>query len=346
MVIFPKEQPVIDNLNSYFVDIVRLLEHCQGEIGAGGIYFQSKAREAVLYFDACEWLNGVYHRQGSTLVGQAARKALLADVRNFNFALRVYRIDPEGVYFWANMPHAEPVYSNLSTEFTNLAALIKKLRSESLTGAVDVVFPESREGGMLFFSNGQLVGGSYSWRNGTAPGSQEDLRRLLESTQNQSALFNVSKIPNLQEATATCTEGSTPDPSTETDFTAAEPAATGALDPLGAAETVLQRFEKVVNAQRNIRMEFSTLLKRKFVAKVHQYAFLDPFAGELEYADRRLRYAGDANPAEVARGVTEAAHELAAELKLDAVLAHELKPWRERYRAEIEQFGLTLYTNP
>ena len=342
MVIFPKEKPVIENLNSYFVDIVRLVEHCQGEIGAGGIHFISKGREAVLYFDACQWLNGVYSRQESTLVGQSARKAVLADARNYNFALRVYRLDPESVYFWANMPHAEPVYSNLSTEFTNLAALIKKLRAERLTGALDVGFPDSRQGGMLFFSNGQLVGGSYSWCNGTVPGSQEDLRRLLERTHKERALFTVSKLPNFQEGPATCRETSPPNTAAPIDAADAGPTGDAALDPLGAAETIQRRFERVVDAQPNIPMGFSTLIKRQFVAKVDQYAFLDPFAGELEYADHRLNYTGEADPAEMVRGVAEAVQELARELELDSLLAQELKLWRERYQAEIEHFGLTI----
>ena len=78
MVIVPKEKPVIDNLNSYYVDIGKLFEHFQGELGTGGVYFRSKEREAMIYFDATEWLNGVYDRQGSVLVGHPAREGVIA----------------------------------------------------------------------------------------------------------------------------------------------------------------------------------------------------------------------------------------------------------------------------
>ena len=195
MVIIPKEPPVLDNLNSYYVNIARLLEHCQGEWGSGGIYFKSQQRRAMLYFDSSELLNGIYARLDTTIVGASVQEAVLADAEEFNFIIRVYRIDPEAFYFWVNLPNAESIYTNLSTEFTNLAALIRKLRTENLTGAIDVIFGEPRHGGLLFFSNGQLLGGSYSWVNGALKEPQENLRRLLAYSQKHAAVFNVWKIP-------------------------------------------------------------------------------------------------------------------------------------------------------
>ena len=36
MVVIPKQQPVLENLNIYYLDVRKLLEHFQGEIGSGG----------------------------------------------------------------------------------------------------------------------------------------------------------------------------------------------------------------------------------------------------------------------------------------------------------------------
>jgi len=331
MILFPKEQPVIENLNSYYIDIIKLFEHCQGELGAGGIHFRSKGREAIFYFDSNDWLNGAYESAGTILVGPQAREGILNDVREFNFNLRVYRLDAERVYFWANLPYAVPVYSNLSTEFTNLAALIKKLRAEKLTGAVDVGFPDTEHGGILFFNSGQLVGGSYSWSNGADPSSQEDLRRLLERSQNKTAVFNVCKIPTDKPAAAANEnrpENKVP------------PSA--AFDPITAAENLLQAFDTVITAQSKILMDSSTLLRRKYVGKIDQYPFLDPFAGELEYTDRRLRYSGQEDPADVLRAITETVQELTGELKLNSPLPNELQSWKDRYQDEIKRLGLSL----
>ena len=51
MVVIPKQQPVLENLNIFYLDVRKLLEHFQGEIGSGGIHFKSHAAEGVIFFD-------------------------------------------------------------------------------------------------------------------------------------------------------------------------------------------------------------------------------------------------------------------------------------------------------
>jgi hypothetical protein len=51
MVVIPKQQPVLENLNVYYLKVKKLLEHFQGEIGSGGVYFKSHAAEGVIFFD-------------------------------------------------------------------------------------------------------------------------------------------------------------------------------------------------------------------------------------------------------------------------------------------------------
>ena len=58
MVVIPKQQPVLENLNAYYLKVRKLLEHFQGEIGSGGVYFKSHAAEGVIFFDQNELVNG------------------------------------------------------------------------------------------------------------------------------------------------------------------------------------------------------------------------------------------------------------------------------------------------
>ncbi|MFP3999387.1 MAG: hypothetical protein ACLFUN_06045, partial [Desulfobacterales bacterium] len=58
MIIIPREKPVVQELNSYYLDIDKLIEHYQGELGAGAVYFRSQAAEAVLFFDEQSLVNG------------------------------------------------------------------------------------------------------------------------------------------------------------------------------------------------------------------------------------------------------------------------------------------------
>ena len=61
MIIVPKENPVIKDLNTYYLDIKKLIEHYQGLIGAGGAFFKSVNAEGVVIFDQEEMLNGFFN---------------------------------------------------------------------------------------------------------------------------------------------------------------------------------------------------------------------------------------------------------------------------------------------
>ena len=47
MFIVPRKKPVVENLNVYYLDIKKMLEHYQGAIGSGGVYFKSHAAEGA-----------------------------------------------------------------------------------------------------------------------------------------------------------------------------------------------------------------------------------------------------------------------------------------------------------
>ena len=102
MVIEPKEKPVISNLNSYYLDLEKLIEHFQGEIGAGGVFFNSPSARAVVFFDQEEILNGCLRDKGGELTGKAAVERLIKGDFDHNFKVDIYHISLEEVYFWLN----------------------------------------------------------------------------------------------------------------------------------------------------------------------------------------------------------------------------------------------------
>ena len=48
MLFIPMETPVLENLNSYYLNIERLIEHCQGALGPGGIHLKSATAKGVI----------------------------------------------------------------------------------------------------------------------------------------------------------------------------------------------------------------------------------------------------------------------------------------------------------
>ena len=325
MVIVPKEKPVIENLNSYYLDIKKLFEHYQGDLGSGAIHFKSPSSEGVIFFDKDELLTGTFKNKGGEVEGKAAIDRLSEVLVNENFAVSIYEIDPEKVYFWANIPTAEKIYKDLSTEFTDLEGLIKKMGSEKLTGYIDVSINNGKEGGLIFFSNGEISGGSYSWGEGEVNRSKEAQKLLIEKTKKSGGAFDVSRItlPN-----GVLTSGSR------------GVGGERLSDVLSALEELLVIFERIVTVNKGKKADFNTMLKRKFVTKAEQFGFLDPFAAEFKYVDQKISFTGNASNEELAKGVIESLKELAEELGILPQFRDESNEWSQMHARELARLNI------
>jgi len=197
MIVIPKEDPVIKNLNSYYLDIRKLLEHYQGEIGAGGIHFKSTFAEGVIFFDKDMILNAVFRDREREVDGEEAISHLMADGNEFNFNIDIYEIKPEEVYFWANLFTTEDIYENL---FTDLEGLIRRMRSEEITGYIDVSLGRGKEGGLLLFNNGEIMGGSFSWGKAESKGIEKSLQLLIQRTGESGGVFQVRRISHKERS--------------------------------------------------------------------------------------------------------------------------------------------------
>jgi len=326
MVVIPKQQPVLENLNIYYLDVRKLVEHFQGEIGSGGIYFKSHAAEGVIFFDQEQLVSGFFKDKDLTFSGNEAVERLLAAGDEYNFSVNIYQIGPEEVYFWAGIPTAEKIYKDLSTEFTDLEGLIKKMSAEKMTGYIDVAIGDGKEKGLIFLINGKNMGGSYSWGNGTPSPSKKNRDLLIQKTKELGGTFNVCRISfkNPQRLN--------------------EPVAE-ATDNLQAAivmmEELLRIFEKVVHQKRKKKTDFHKLLKQKFVENAERFAFLDPFAGEFEYAEQKITLSGRVSDRDLVEGVVAVVSEMAREMKLQSALMVNLDGWSQAYTDELAAYDVT-----
>ncbi|MDY6972635.1 MAG: zinc-ribbon domain-containing protein [Thermodesulfobacteriota bacterium] len=196
-IVIPREDPVVRNLNSYYLDIRKLLEHYQGEIGAGGIHFKSVFAEGVVFFDKDMILNAAFLDKDREVDGEEAIMHLMSDRDEFNFNIDIYEIRPEEVYFWANLSATEDIYENL---FTDLEGLIRRMRSEKIAGYIDVSFGPGKEGGLLLFNHGEIIGGSFSWGKDGPEGLEKNLQLLIQRTEELGAVFRVRRISLKKES--------------------------------------------------------------------------------------------------------------------------------------------------
>jgi hypothetical protein len=328
MIVVPREKPVIESINSYYVDIDRFIEHYQGEVGCGAIYFKAASAEAILFFEEQELLGATFEVGGKFTDGPEGIRQLMSALPKHNFTISVYRIDADKVYFWTNLPRAEDLYRDLSSEFSDLASLLKKMEVEKLTGYIEVIIGDGSESGLIFFYNGTILGSSCSWDGCSGDDSIEKHRVLIEKTRESGGVFHVKRV-SLNRA-------SEPD---------AAPAATADSAPPIAMELIQELLlvcEKTVNRQHGIKADFGTLLKRKFLQNAEMYDFLDPFAAEFQYSNGRASFHGRASDDELVRGIVNNLRELAQELDIWPQLARNLTPWFAKYRRSLTRLRIVL----
>lgn len=335
MVIVPKTAPVIGNLNSYYLNIDRFIEHFGGELASGGIHFVSNTAEGMLFFDDTALVGGVLEDKTGRIFGPRAVADIIENLKNNNFTIAVYRIGPDILHFWSHLANAKPLHSDLSAEFTDLGKLIAKMREERLTGFIDIATAADRHGGIVCFIDGNIIDCSGSWGPGSKPVDTVDgnLQMTLEAIQREAgAVFNVCRVDLSQTAPRTdppppAADSPKPKAAPEKKAPAAEPT----LDMIRDLLLVLEKTVKTHNRRK--APEFDKLLRKKFMQKADRYDFLDPFTAEFEYSDGAVRFNGSATTAELFQGVVESIKEMADDLGLLYEFLVNIEPWKEKYAA-------------
>jgi len=324
MVIIPKDRPLIQNLNSYYLNIPRMLEHYQGEVGSGAIHFKSSSTEGVIFFDRDEFLDGICENKEEKLTGKGAIEFLTGSSSDVNYIIGIYDMEPDQVYFWSSIPTARRIYEDLSTDFTDLDGLMRKMSVEKLTGYIEVSLDKEMGSALIFYHNGQIVGGSYSWDHGELIDSKESLGTLVEKTKQSGGKFHVSRISMTRgKGEATKEVGDKPSP-----------------EVITAVEELLGLFERVVGSSKTAKGDFHTLLKRQFLTQAETYEFLDPFSGEFQYSNRKVKFSGRANDEQMIKAVLDSVRGLAEDLRLAPELQTKSAGWFQKYHAKLTSLGI------
>jgi hypothetical protein len=324
MIVFPKEMPVVEKLNSYFLNIPRFIEHYQGEIGTGCAAMKSVGAEAAVFFNKDDLVSIILDRQENGSGRLITMDEIVNIARGENFSVNLYGIEEAFIDYWANLPDAAVIYKNLSTDFTNLEKLIAKMQAERLTGYIDVTLSGDNGRGQIFFCGGKCLGAAHSWENWRLNTAGNLWYTLMSKASDIGAIFNVLRIP-LERAV-------------ESGQPSADTGGNGRQRNLEMLAALLSALETEVGAESRIRGDFQVLLKKKFVEKAETYPFLDPFAAEFEYRDHRIDCPPEIRDGELLTGVTEAVHELSVELGIHSGLQKALSPWREKYADIIRRF--------
>ncbi len=232
--------------------------------------FKSSEGEGALFFEKGKLLNGIFQDREKDVKGEEAVNCIIDATGKNHFYVDVYKIPSEKIHFWANLPRAEKIYENLSTEFADFEGLIRKREIEKLAGYIEVSLNRGKEGGIIFFDHGKMIGGSYSWDEGDVNDTIENHKLLLKKTKELGGMFHISRIPL---------------PKPREEHPLKETPNIVPSHTIGMLEEWLVLFEKIVMTNKKIKGRFDTLLKNKLMEKADKYIFLNPFSGEFEYTN-------------------------------------------------------------
>jgi hypothetical protein len=107
-------------------------------------------------------------------------------------------------------------------------------------------------------------------------------------------------------------------------------------------EELMVIFETAVISRKKTKTNFTKLLKKKFVENAEEYAFLDPFAGEFDYSNRKIDFSGAASDKQLIDGVVNSIRELAQELGMLPELLNSCTEWSDKYAKQLESFSVKL----
>jgi hypothetical protein len=244
-----------------------------------------------------------------------------------NCTIDVYNIDENQVFFWTNVPRAKTLYDNLTTDLTDLSKLLRKVEVEKITGMIEVSIKGETKPSLMLFYQGSLVG---TYRpslgdNLTSDDSVVDYLRGETSTHGGS--FCVKTIP-VDEVVTEAHSNAVPDhkPDVKT------------AEILALVAEMIYALESLISGRAKGHDPFALILKKKFIDKVDAYPFLDPFADEFGYGDRKVRFDGGATPVELAHAVGRCVLEIADDYRLKADLEREFSRLREHYPSAMHIF--------
>ncbi len=328
--LIPLEQPYLQGLNSYYLQIDKFVEHLQGEIGSGCLYFSSSSQEILIYFDEQEILRGVIQDNGASAQVSPTLEPIFKALSFKNFRVVVYQLDPNAIFFWGQMPQFKRAKKKLNSSDIQLPDLIFRLKQKIFSGFVHVRFAEKRGGALLFFHKGQRVGGSYTWGIGGLDASDRAYNDLLKELQRNKATFAIGHfLPEKQQETAKAGTESSGEPSSNAMLFSN-------LDI--ALEEFLGHFVKLL--YRKKKTDPVILLKQQFVEKMDEYPFLDPFKAMFDYTDGQVGFSDDAPREKIAAAIVECAWNVVIDHKMEKKFRAVLKKWD--YKSALEERGIVV----
>ena len=329
---FPKDRTLYPNLNTSFTSFEALLGDLQGRRLTGYVEVTFPGYTGTLLFSEGEVVNACQQDASGRITGPNAANLITERAAQKDGSINVYSAFPDVVLLLHRLMDSRPLYKDLTSAFTSLDRLIAKLRTDGLTGYVEVHLGEENGLGVIYLHSGEPIESVFSHGEVFKTG-QEALNGIVQSVNTHGGVFHV-----FVEASA----GPEAVPSARAKGGDSEAHREELLafwsETLGRAEETVDLLAKPGR--------FLLAFKEVLVSRAVTYPFLDPFAAEFKYAAGHIEFEGplpDDFSKALGDSLSDTISKLAFQLKrtdLEQRVRTKLEGLSEKHAPVVDRFKL------
>lgn len=329
---FPDLNPVIKGLNTYYIKTDKLIEHFQGEIGTGVIYFKGPVTEGTVFFESEHYIKSFFKKNGKIIFGDEAFSLIMENCEKSNYEIYIYYLEPDEVYLWSEILMSAPANLSVELKTKSIKQMIEDFQVNKETGYF--ITGDLKKTYGIFFAYGEVSG---YLKNGdiflkTSNDYNQFLNeflKFLDSTQCKTDIYKKSFKPLANKPKAEKKAGF------DTKFPGD--------DIIHSMGEFISVFEIFVSKNKKIKSEFLPLLKKKFIDHIDEYDFLDPFAAEFVYSSGKISFSGVTDEKSFVESLFRCIKELASETGTLNALDELYKDWSDKNQQIINKYNLKFH---
>ena len=336
----PKEKPVLSGLHGSYINYDKFIEHLRKQFGAGCVHFVADQQEALLFFSKSSFLPSKIYQNDE--VKELSGLDALLDQLDKDCHIDVYRLTSDAISFWSHLPAKVEQKQIYAENHNELKSTFDSFTKNNFSGYLSICKKEDRPGGILFFGQGEFLGGSYSWGEGGLDSSLEHRNQLAHQLDTDGEhiillgqfLYNqyyddIADAPDDSElADQLSLDGAEQGMSDEAapDIVNISDLSEAGFDDnridLDDIDGYIAAFHEVLKKKNDAQ-----LLKEKFLEHLDLFPFLDPFLRHVDYSYGLFHYHGDEDEDSVARAVITCIREIVREQRVDKKFSRLVEQW-------------------
>ncbi|MFQ3580485.1 MAG: hypothetical protein SNJ67_02535 [Chloracidobacterium sp.] len=156
--IVPRGKPVHENLSTSYVNVAALLADLQVNEFTGYVSVEFWGYSSYVFLSRGQIVNAYEATDSVIQREREALDGLLSRAQARNGKVGFFHHPEEVIHAIAGIINGEPVYRDLSSDFTNLEKLVEKLVKSDSVWYVEVLFEQEPSGGIIYIVDGRAEG--------------------------------------------------------------------------------------------------------------------------------------------------------------------------------------------